>query len=441
MPNLITGTFEKATALFLTRIGADTQTPSLTRKDHFTAVQGTPRKGLHPSLRLLRSWARGYNAYNPRWMIKPHQGIRLHYCDLSAAFIEENGLDVVHSRHDEWFRHMPPLTPGRHDHMAGEWASATMRAAFAAVNEQIPDDELRQLTDVAIGFSSWVSAQKAVLEPKRAPAFFVSGTVGMPLNRLMADHVRRAGGKVYVTDHGSGVGMWESDFRTHFEFDWADVFVTFGPAMAEGAAAADENAHRLQPDNQPTIAWAAATRAPQPPRIAATVACDVVQISAPHIGDLATLWPWHSNEVMFSWQERLHAFLSDHGYSSAIKLHPEAHHPKAMDIATRQGVTPLTEKFENIAWHNQVMIFDGSTTVLRDALRLELPIVFITTPRVRFLPKARAILEQRIAIVDGWTDSDGDIQVDWPELEIAIRRAPSLVQNRAALDGFFPIKS
>ena len=92
---------------------------------------------------------------------------------------------------------------------------------------------------------NWFIDQLNCLENKRIPKIFISGSAGAAFNRLMAFKVKENGGKVFLMDHGCGVGLWKNNYRGFFEFDWADSFITFGPEMAKGAKQNSLNKNRF----------------------------------------------------------------------------------------------------------------------------------------------------------------------------------------------------
>ncbi|WP_417814264.1 hypothetical protein [Thalassospira alkalitolerans] len=412
------------------------------RLTHLQVLQNVPQVGIHPALRMAKAFVLGQKNYRPRQFIKEGQGIKFHICSLSTAYIEKNQLDVVHSRHDEWYKLEPnPLISKVHKEL-GDWATETVQKILSELGETQDAELERNIASHASSIMAWFDAQRGNLAKKKPPSFYVAGTIGMALNRIMAEFVRENGGHVIAIDHGNGIGMWDTDMRSYFELDWPHEFVTFGPEMAIGASMVDDADKRLNPSNKPNFTWAACSK--KATRLSATEvttpACDVVQIAAPHIGDRASLWPYYPNEKMLNWQERLHGKLRSFGYRSAVKLHPESYHPRAMEIAYASDTMPMTEPFESIAWKNQVMIFEAATTVFRDALRYGLPIVFIELPRLKILDHSRKFFEKRCVIVKGWLDSNGEVQVDWEELDAAIKKAPSLSEDKSMLDGYFPVK-
>lgn len=442
-PNMTVGLLELVCDYLVDLRNVGFRSDATNRITHLDALRSVPKIGANPFLRFINSRINGRRDYVPRQFIGSDKGIKFHVCPLSSAFITKDGLDIVHSRHDEWFRteNNPPVTALHRSF--GDWAVNTTHSALSSVGE-VSSSKFDQLVkNQATQIAAWFDAQRANLAGKKAPKLFVSGTIGMALNRTMAEHVRESGGQVIATDHGNGIGMWATDMRSNFELDWPHKFVTFGPEMAKGASLVDQPEKRLNPENRPSFDWAACGKEVVRPKAdeASQPECDVVQIAAPHIGDRASIWPYYSNETMLNWQDRLHTMLAAFGCRSAVKLHPESFHPKALEIAKANGAIPLTAPFEKIAWENQVMIFEAATTVLRDALRYGLPIVFVELPRVRILDHARTFFEKRAALIRGWIDQDGEIQVDPDELREAIKRAPSLAANREMLDAFFPIRN
>ncbi|WP_288349413.1 hypothetical protein [uncultured Thalassospira sp.] len=412
------------------------------RLTHLQVLQKVPQVGIHPILRMAKSLVLGEKNYRPRPLIKKGQGIKFHVCPLSTAYIEKNNLDVVHSRHDEWYKPEPsPAVSLVHNELA-DWAIETVQKILFELGDPQDAELEKKVATQAASIVAWFDAQRQNLAGKKAPSFYVAGTVGMALNRIMAEFVRENGGHVIAVDHGNGIGMWDTDMRSYFELDWPHEFVTFGPEMATGAFLVDKADKRLNPLNKPNFTWAACSKKATSLNVdeAKSPACDVVQIAAPHIGDRASLWPYYPNEKMLNWQERLHRKLRSFGYRSAVKLHPESYHPRAMEIARDGDTMPMTEPFESIAWKNQVMIFEAATTVFRDALRFGLPIVFIELPRLKMLDHSRKFFEKRCVIVKGWLDDSGEVQVDWEELDAAIKKAPSLSKDTTMLNGYFPVK-
>ena len=64
------------------------------------------------------------------------------------------------------------------------------------------------------------------------PKYFLSATMGSPLNRIMAINVLKNHGKVFVFDHGVGAGLKEyGGERVIYDLVFSTRFITFNSNM------------------------------------------------------------------------------------------------------------------------------------------------------------------------------------------------------------------
>jgi hypothetical protein len=96
-------------------------------------------------------------------------------------------------------------------------------------------------------------------------------------------------------------------------------------------------------------------------------------------------------------------------------------------FACIQGVSVADGRFEDVLAQADVLLFDWLlSTTFGHTLKSDKPIVFVDFGLADLQPKAKAMLAQRCAVVDGGFDEQNRAVVDWAELHAAIDRAPTL---------------
>ena len=371
-----------------------------------------------------------------RFFLKENDAICFQWCGLTQAFAENSKLKIYISRHNEWFNKINKPQDNYEFDVMIKWIYKEAINILKLFNIKATVNDRGHLHETIFFVVNWFIDQLNCLENKRIPKIFVSGSVGAAFNRLMAFKVKENGGKVIVMDHGCGVGLWKNNYRGFFEFDWADSFITFGPEMAKGAEKNSLNNNRFYIQNKPRFLWVKEKKKIKVNNLF-DLESKVVQIAPPHIGEKISLWPYYSNNQMINWQKDLHEFFARNKISSAIKIHPESYHEESIRLAKKQNVEVLKQKFEEISWNKQVLIFEAATTVFKTAIILDMPIVFIIFPRLKILDSTLFYMKKRCALIEGKLNSKGRLTVNWKRFSNCIKDSRVLAKNKDFKKKFF----
>ncbi len=370
-----------------------------------------------------------------RFFLKENDAICFQWCGLTQAFAENSKLKIYLSRHNEWFNKINKPQDNYEFDVMIKWIYKEAINILKLFNIEATVNDRGHLHETIFFVVNWFIDQLSCLGSKRIPKIFISGTAGAAFNRLMAFKVKENGGKVILMDHGCGVGLWKNNYRGFFEFDWADSFITFGPEMAKGAKQ-NSLKNRFYIQNKPRFLWVKEKKKIKVKNLFDSES-KVVQIAPPHIGEKFFLWPYYSNNQMINWQKDLHEFFGRNKISSAIKIHPESYHEESIRLAKKQNVEVLKQKFEEISWNKQVLIFEAATTVFKTAIILDMPIVFIIFPRLKILDSTLFYMKKRCALIEGKLNSKGKLTINWKRFSKCIKDSKVLAKNKDFKKKFF----
>lgn len=383
--------------------------------------------------RFIRSSLGLRASYVPRMFFRPDRDIcTFHQCAVSTAYARERGVKPRLMSAGEWF---PPPQPGDDAAYRGfgsqvlELLSAAYAAACAAAD--IPGSDTAAALDNFQNFARRLEFWRASLQVHRdtLPREFWTSTMGYPLHRVLARAIRRNKGTVVGFDHGSGSGMWVSDFQTRIELGFVDRFITFGSAMAEGLRQnmvlvgeryAMPEIHPLKVVRS-VPAGAKAERGP---------VREVVYVAASYSGDKFMSPPLYDNNRMIEWQRMLLTHLKALGWEVAIKPHPESLGGPAKQFERDLGVKIIPGRFEDASWRDAAFLFDSpESSAFPQAMATGAPIVVFDMPRLKIRPEARRLLSRRVVFVPAWFDSAERLQTDWAAVPEAIEHARALTDN------------
>jgi hypothetical protein len=347
---------------------------------------------------------------------------------LLESYAHSNGLVPRMSRDEEWLAPQRERTDGL-DAAALEAVRQGMRHAFAVGGETMDEAIERWLLRTVQWTCGWARHQLAVLRARRRmPDEFWSGSLGNPINRAIATVVRERGGRVVGFDHGMSTGMWDTPIQTMLEFDLADRFVTFTPAMAAGLAANRREKWTLPGAQGPEIVaqYPAGSAVRPVPRKFRPAGRRVVYVPTLYGDSIVHILPFFSDLQMVDWQARMLAFLRERGFEVSIKPHPESVFPIPKVLSDLVDGRIIRERIETLDLDGAVLIFDyPQTTAFGHAVRTDSPIVILDFDRLTIRPEVLPAFDARCVRVPGTVDDRGRIQVDLAQIEAAIADAPS----------------
>lgn len=361
-----------------------------------------------------------------------------HVSGLVTKYVHESEIQPLLSYPEDW------LLPGAQVYNAAPDLSTIIepmvRRAFAAVGEVSSAALSGWVLRSAQLCCAWGSVQLAHLRKRqKVPAHFWAGTLGNPVYRAMATVVRERGGEVTGFDHGMSTGLWDTPIQTLLEFDFADRFVTYSAAMANGLRNNWQQSRSIH-GKLPELLFLKAAKLKRNNQSAPCWVNDgrkIIYVPTVYSGDSVHLIPFYSDIQMVDWQVRLLSYLRNQGLEVSIKPHPESLYSIPSELAELVDGRILSGRFEDLNLDGATLIFDyPQTSAFVRAVRSDNPIIVIDFDRLGIRNEARLAIESRCALVRGTSAEDGRLQVDWPELNGAIKIAPSRIDQKQ-LEQFF----
>lgn len=324
-------------------------------------------------------------------------------------------------------------------------ALGAARGGFAAGNEELSSDVenyLRRWLTQAMGLS--LCRLTALLDkPDELPRHLWTGAGGGVWNRILRHATLRLGGRVTGHDHGTGSSHLVSSFRTLFDFESCNTFVTFtetgARALREGlrrdllipaappdivALAAPHDRGSIRRNREKRKGAAAHVNDTAPPMKRVMYPCSF------YMGDGANLNVPIPDIVALDWEARLFSHLREWGYEVLHKPHPGSVALPPAGFANGFGGLMLTEPFEKVMHLADGFIFvSPQTSIIIPLLESGKPAVFIDAGLYEWTPEAYALLRRRCPIVRGRFDDANRLQVDWDEVRAAFREAPYLTDT------------
>ncbi len=367
---------------------------------------------------------------------------------LITEHARQSGRRLVVSKFADW------MTTGDITHRAAnggatptgrEAVISLMRCSFAEKDCPMPDFLVQHCDAHLKRLTAWaqVYLDDVLRREKHLPKHFWSGSSGILQNRVMARAVQRAGGETTGHDHSSSSGWWSTPLRTVVELNYVDRFATYGEAIARDLRRDIEPSLLVRPDRVPEItaiarpAEGAGPRAAEPAR-PGTDGRGLMYVMTAYTGNFGGLWPIMADPVAVDWQTRLLAQLDARGYDITIKPNPDSHCAPPSALQELFKVRTVEGPCETVMPEADMLLFDyPASTCFLAALRTDRPIVYIDFPFTRLNPEARALLERRVAVVRGRLDASGRAQIDWSELDAALKAAPGLM-DQGFVESYFP---
>ncbi len=336
---------------------------------------------------------------------------------------------VTHVHISRWFR-STGLDKGKFrslkDGQLIQSIMASLESAFADQGNRIGACAKEYLqhylaTTVALTDSHLANLRSGI---HRLPQELWTGSAGNIWDRALRLATREQGGVVTGHDHATGSGHIDNPWNYFLEFVAADCFVTDHEAKA---AAAKEQALRapLFDNHLPDLQVVNCDFPKLISKPSDQHVRQVMYVSTLYGGESLHLLPLLADIVTLDWQVRLIAHLSDWGYATTHKPHPEGVVAPPAAIGTVKGYEQRSEPFEQIWQEADLLLFDyPSSTTFGFALRSDKPIVLIDSGQFDWLPAARKALHARCAVVTAEFDDENRIAVDWDALRTAIAEAP-----------------
>lgn len=319
---------------------------------------------------------------------------------------------------------------------------AGLTEAAARNGDELPASLLRHLEDwlnAAAPVCRW-HLQWLLKHRKSLPDRLWTGSGGYIFRRILHTAVRRAGGRVWSHDHGSGLGLFDTLDTNLTEFVTPDTFVTFSPKQAQGYRLQRREAFRLRADwPEVEAVKTTASAAPlRPLKPASPLPCRrIVFVANQYRGEKIPLTPIEFDLVAADWQARLFTRLRSIGYEVQIRAHPDSPSPPPESFGRSLGVRQALGNFADALAGADIVILDYlHTTVLRDVLLSGKPVLTFEFGHCSPNAVAASTLANRIRFVPGWYDDRNRAQTEWSELARVIEEACDMAGDDRFLELF-----
>lgn len=316
---------------------------------------------------------------------------------------------------------------------------AAVTAAAARNGDELPQTLLGHL-------ENWLNAAAPICrwylhwllrQPRLLPARLWTGSGGYIFRRILHVATRRAGGKVWSHDHGSGLGLFKLLDTNLTEFVTTDTFVTFSAKQAEGYRQQFDDRFLLR-RNWPAVEAVKMTSRAGAVRQAAPAQSKprkIMFVANQYRGEKLTITPIEFDLVAADWQARLFARLQSSGYDVQLRAHPDSPSRPPKDFYHSLGVQPATGTFGDALKNADIVVLDYlHTTVLREVLLSGKPVLTFEFGHCPPNAVAADILAQRIRFIPGWYDEKNRAQTDWSKLSGEIEAACGLASHDAFLE-------
>ena len=330
-------------------------------------------------------------------------------------------------------------------------AISAAHAGFRAGGEALPAYLDEYLRDWLVNATGLVRCHlNALVRMQRLPRHLWTGSGGSIWLRMIRHATLMTDGEVTGHDHGAGYGFLFQVLPAITEFESCDVFVTFNEAQATALRDSSTHANLLVPPNGPKIiavpgrpdsparTSSKSSGESRPTRRGETVGT-VMYASSFYLGEEVRIFPNIPDIVAVDWEARLFGKLRGWGYQALDKPHPSSVSSTPPGFSNGLGVRIVAERLEAIMEMADVIIFASPhSTAFANALTSHRPAVFVDFGLDRWVPQAYEMLGCQCKVVQGWSEEDNRLQVDWDELHAAIDEAPSL-SDTAFADNYLAV--
>lgn len=262
-------------------------------------------------------------------------------------------------------------------------------------------------------------------DPSQIPTLFLSGSMGMLLNSILALSVRRNGGKVIGFDHGNSCNIWSSSTTPFVETQLNDTFYTFSHYAAQAIMNGMQRQHFSW--HTPAIEYyktASSHDVLNVSKDTQTNGKTIMFVQTLFIGDQGELDPIMPNVVAADWQVRLFHNLKSLGYDILLKPHPLSGSQIPQDVLERLDIKVANAPFEEVCMSVDILMYDYAlSTTFHTGMLTDKPMLYFHFSDSKYPSEIKDALENRIEIISGLYDEDNRAQCDWNSIKDAIERA------------------
>lgn len=322
------------------------------------------------------------------------------------------------------------LQPSTVDALLGALVDAALLAGDTMPESLLA--HLRNWLNEAGSLCRW-HLQSLLKHPKRLPTHLWTGSGGYIFRRILHTAVRRAGGKCWSHDHGSGVGLFEAPDVNLTEFVTPDIFVTFSAMQAEGYKTQRRDFLRMK-DRWPEITSVSSKSGGDliPQQSSHGSVKNILFVANQYRGERMTITPIEFDVVAVDWQARLLSQLKRQGYNVVFRAHPESTSAPPTAFTQSLGIELSTGKFSDALATADLVIMDYlHTSLLSEILFSGKPVA--TFEFGHCPPNALAVdqLSRRIRFIPGWYDVTNRAHTDWDQLPARLAEAGTMSRDTA----------
>ena len=182
----------------------------------------------NPYLLFIHNLFFSKKKYIPRKFINHQNAVTWNNNPIIQNYAKNNNLKLQYSRNYDWFDKKENISFNEKDF--GNVIFAKIEKIILTFSK---DQKLKKklVKDLNL-FYSWANHQLNFNSSLKMPKYFLSATMGSPLNRIMAINVLKNHGKVFVFDHGVGAGLKRyGGERVIYDLVFSTRFITFNSNM------------------------------------------------------------------------------------------------------------------------------------------------------------------------------------------------------------------
>ena len=288
-----------------------------------------------------------------------------------------------------------------------------------------------------------VHLDRLVSKPDALPRTLWTGSGGNIWDMMLRLAVLENGGVVVGHDHGGGAGHVKSPIMGLVEFWGCTDFMTFN----------SNHALELNANTPPWLFLSKNT----PKIVGPENRSEDRFITYPKFldknyrgkklyymatlfdGDRGRIGEGYADIFLIDWQVRLLSRLKRWGYDVTYKLHPESPILPPRYIEKDLAIPVVTERFERIIDHADVVIFGCIyTSSFRTAISTNIPIVIIDFVGCAWTEKAKDLISKRCAFVKARYDENNRAQLDeWDSMKRGLEEAGEKCNNREFFNYYY----
>ena len=408
------------------------------RLDIICKEPGTKKNKL---LRLLKHKIFSLEKYKPINLIENNANISWLPDYIIDEYIDKEKLKIFKTRKDEWFH------PISFDNFKNDFDQDLINLNNEFVNifvtlckklELQCDSKLLDIIEcLGTKLIYWFIKQYEYLRSKPKVKIFLSGTMGSPTNRLIADYVNENKGKVIVFDHGTSSGMWKNSSQANIENFMTNDFITFSPKMIKGLNLNFNNRTHIFTSNKVNITSSKMNiRKNYIIKKNKIFKSKYVYVAATFDSNFITNNLYNDN-IQFKWLSRLFDIFKSLNLNLSIKLHPNTSKYNLDKIKLITNYEIYLEDLNNFNYEKNILIFDNpQSSSFRDACITNCKILLFNMPRINFFDHVLDDINKRCEIIDV-VDKDDTFVIDRNKISESIKNIDIKNYQMDSLNSYF----